>query len=172
MMVKHCLRSIAVIILLSLTSGCGCFGVAIFTPTECSSDIPLINYTYQKDKWGPIYKKDKNTPDAENFLPSKDDFIRIWGVPDETETISEDELILTYKSKIWCGVVPAYIIPAPLILPTCDGFDQITFKGDMATHIHFKRADGYGLLFPFVAGGATPCPNEANPLTHQKIADE
>lgn len=169
MMVRHCFYPIAVIVLLSLTSGC--IGVAVVTPTECSSDIPLINYTYEKNKWGPIYKKDKAAPDVENFLPSKDDFIRAWGTPDETVSISDDELILSYNSKIWCGVVPAYIIAAPLVLPTCDGFDRITFKGNMATHIHFKREDGYGIILPLVVGGSKPCPNETE-ASHHKIAAE
>jgi len=148
------------IFLSSLTSGC--IGVAVVTPTECSADVPLNNYIYEKDKWGPIYKEKPAEGELveKNYLPPKDVFKRMWGEPDETIILNENEVTFVYNRKIWCGAVPAYIIMLPLILPTCDGFDRITFKGNDATHIHFKREDGYGAIFPVSVGGSVPCPNQ------------
>ncbi len=152
---------IAAILFSSLTSGC--IGVGVVTPTECSADVPLNNYIYEKDKWGPIYKK-KAAGEEEsiekNYLPPKDVFKQVWGEPDETIILSGDEVTFVYNRKIWCGVIPAYIVMLPLMLPTCDGFDRITFKSNDATHIHFKRENGYGAIFPVAVGGSVPCPNQ------------
>lgn len=154
-------RLIIALLFSSLTSGCIGFGVV--TPTECRADIPLNNYIYEKDKWGPLPKEMTSEQDEfseKNYLPEKDVFRQIWGEPDEIIHLSEDEETFVYKRKIWCGAIPAYIVMLPLILPTCEGFDRITFKGNAAKHIHFRREDGYGFIFPAAAGGSIPCPNQ------------
>jgi len=177
-MIKSILHFFTITLLSSLVSGC--IGYVHVSPTECSADLPIIDYIYEKDKWGPTNKStmtiselaskdefikewrriiNKNTMTI-NTLASKNEFIKEWGEPDETIQITDDETILVYNRKIWCGSVPIYMmIPAPLVLPTCDGFDRITFKGDTATHIHFKRSDASGFVFPGPAGGPRACPH-------------
>lgn len=140
----------------------GCVGYVHVSPTECSADLPIVDYVYDKDNWGPINRNMMKIVK----LPAKNDFIREWGEPDETIKVSDDETTLVYKRKIWCGSVPVYIIPAPFVLPACEGFDKITFKGDTATHIHFKRADASGMVFPYTAGGRKACPH-----TYTKSSD-
>jgi hypothetical protein len=133
----------------------GCVGYIHVSPTECSADLPIIDYIYEKDKWGPINKSTMTI----NELASKNEFIKEWGEPDEIIRIADDEITLVYNRKIWCGSVPVYIIPAPLVLPTCDGFDRITFKGDTATHIHFKRSDASGIVLPYLVQDSIACPH-------------
>jgi hypothetical protein len=158
-MIKPTLYLFAITLLSSLVSGC--VGYVHVTPTECSADLPIVDYIYEKDKWGPINRNIMTS----TTLPDKDDFIKEWGEPDETIKVSDDETTLVYKRKIWCGSVPAYIIPVPLVLPTCDGFDRITFKGDTATHIHFKRSDSSGIMFPIGAEGSRACPHTYTKIT-------
>lgn len=43
-----------------------------------------------------------------------------------------------YNKKLWCGAVPVLILPIPLILPVCDGFDQIDFKENNAKNLYTK----------------------------------
>lgn len=162
-MIKFFLHLFAITLLLSLVSGC--IGYIHVSPTECSADLPIVDYVYEKDNWGPI---NKNTMTI-NKLPEKDEFIKRWGEPDELVKISDDEITLVYQRKIWCGGVPVYILPAPLVLPTCEGFDRITFKGDKATHIHFKRADASGIVFPFLAGDSRSCPHTYKSLSNSLV---
>lgn len=153
-MVKSILHLFAISLLSSLVSGC--VGYVHVSPTECSSDLPIIDYIYEKDKWGPINKSTMTI----NKLPSKDEFIKEWGEPDETIRTTDDIVTLIYNRKIWCGSVPVFIIPVPLVLPTCDGFERITFKGDTATHIHFKRADASGIVVPYLSENFRACPHK------------
>lgn len=153
-MIKSILHLFAITLLSSLVSGC--VGYVHVSPTECSADLPIIDYIYEKDNWGPVNKSTMTV----NKLASKNEFIKEWGEPDEIIRITDDETTLVYNRKIWCGAIPAYIIPAPLVLPACDGFDRITFKGDTATHIHFKRADMSGIVFPSVAQASKACPQK------------
>jgi hypothetical protein len=153
MMFRHNFHLLCVALL--STSVAGCFGVAVIHTTECRSDVPICGYFYEKDKWGP-----QSSPKP-NPLPIKDDFIKIWGEPSETQSISENEVILVYKRELWCGVVPSWGVLIPLVLPTCDGFDRITFKDNRATHIHFKRENlvgGYFLLTTGIGDKSKTCP--------------
>lgn len=154
-MIKSILHLFAITLLPLLMSGC--FGYFHVSPTECSADLPIIDYIYEKDKWGPKYT---NTMTI-NTLALKNEFIQEWGEPDEIIRITDDETTLVYNKKnIWCGAVPVYLVPAPLVLPICDEFDKITFKGDTATHIHFKRVDTSGLLVlpPSAVEDSIACP--------------
>jgi len=156
---RHNIHLAAVLFLPLLASGC--IGLGVIGPHECQSDVPLINYTYNKDKWGPKYKS-KDAVDTFNYLQTKDEFIKSWGTPDKILYTSDNEMTLEYIRNSWCGIMPAFIVIVPLILPVCDGFDRITFKGDNATHIHFKRTDGFGIIFPFLVSGSLPCPGQAS----------
>lgn len=161
--IKSILNFLVIALLILLAPGC--VGYIHVSPTECSTDLPIADYIYNKDNWGPI---NKNMMKITKF-PAMNDFIREWGEPDETIKTSNDETTLVYNRKIWCGSVPVYIIPAPLVLPACDGFDRITFKGETATHIHFKRADASGMVFPYAAGGSRACPHTAVKSTDDSL---
>ncbi|NJD25906.1 MAG: hypothetical protein FIB06_10930 [Betaproteobacteria bacterium] len=151
----------------------GCLGLAAVYPTECVSSVPICSYSYDKQKIGPWDPKRKAAEGSKIpvFLPEKERFIEEWGTPDERIALSEDEEILVYKDTIWCGIVPIYILPVPLVAPACDGFHRITFKGKTATSIHFRTVAMGGLvIFWPGAGGPVdgqircpqPCPI-ANP---------
>jgi hypothetical protein len=156
MMRRLSFPTIAIALLSSLEAGC--FGGAVIYMTECESSLPICNYKYSKENWGSTENANiKNPPKVPNFLPSKDEFLAEWGVPSETITASEDEVTLIYKTvDIWCGVVPAWGVAVPLMAPSCEGFDRITFKGSKATYIHFKRRNGAGIMGIFMGpGGAS-----------------
>ncbi|MGD9969371.1 MAG: hypothetical protein AB7S65_02870 [Sulfuricurvum sp.] len=155
-MIKSIFHLFTMTLLSSLVSGC--VGYVHVSPTECSADLPIIDYIYEKDNWGPTKL---NHTMMINTLALKNEFIHEWGEPDEIIRINDDETILVYnKKKIWCGAVPVYLIPVPLVLPACDGFDRITFKGDTANHVHFKRADMSGIVLLYGGGAqdSKPCP--------------
>jgi len=145
----------------------GCFGGGVFTAKECESAVPLCDYNYMPDKWGPIEGKKGEEPQP-NFLPAKDEFLRIWGEPTESIRLSEDEVTFVYKHQgEWCGAAAFWVvIPVPLMLLACDAFDRITFKGEHATRVHFRRIDSAGAFIGPGIGGSgwinpcpKPCPN-------------
>ena len=144
----------AIALLSSLVAGC--FGGGAVYMTECESSLPICDYNYTKENWGPTENaKLKNPPKILNTLPPKEYFLAEWGEPSETITVSEEEVTFVYKTvDIWCGVGVGYVFPVPLMAPTCEGFDRITFKGSKATHIHFKRRDATFLLLVFGGGVA------------------
>jgi hypothetical protein len=120
----------------------GCLGGAVKYPIECISDYPLKDYIYTKDTWGPL-----NIDSSRDINPSsnpltKADFLRDWGEPNEIVTISAEKEMWVYNKSAFCGVVPIYMIPIPLVLPVCNEFDHITFENDQAVHIHFRKISG------------------------------
>ena len=137
--------TIAIALLSSLEAGC--FGGGVTYMTECKSSLPICDYRYSKEDWGPIrYSWGGDPPKIPNALPPKDEFLAEWGEPSETITVSEDEVTLIYKTEdIWCGAVVAWYVGVPLIAPICEGFDRITFQGSKATYIHFKRKNEAGI---------------------------
>ena len=135
-----------------LLSTAGCFGGLVSAPKECNFDLPVHFYKFTRTEWGP----DKNVDNL--YIPEKNIFLDLWGKPDEIITISDEEEVYVYNRKIVCGVTFAYVLLVPLVSENCDGFDRITFKGDVATHIHFKRSDSYGAIFPIMGGLKKTCP--------------
>lgn len=135
-----------------LLSTAGCFGSLISAPQECSFDLPVPFYKFTMKEWGP----DKNVDKL--YLPEKKRFLELWGKPDEIITISDEKEVYVYNRKIVCGVTLAYLLPIPLVSENCDGFDHITFKGNVATHIHFKRSNSYGAIFPIMSEVKKTCP--------------
>lgn len=145
----------------------GCMGVAVLATSECKSSVPICDYTYSKGEWGPKERAKANDPPEANFLLSKDEFIARWGKPNETVVFSDDEVTLVYRDPdVWCGAVPVWVfIPAPAIAPTCEVFDRITFKGNRATYLHFKREDrAAAWVLPMPMGQLMkPCPKACPP---------
>ena len=114
----------------------GCFGYVAFLPDDCKNETPTANarvlegwQNYPPSKW------QKN---PSSILSTRADFIRAWGEPTIIES-SDDTEIWVYKRHLWCGVVPAFFIPVPLLLPVCDGFERIEFQDDYAKRLHIRR---------------------------------
>ncbi|MBP5998227.1 MAG: hypothetical protein KA535_09765 [Azonexus sp.] len=168
MMRRLSFPTIAIALLSSLEAGC--FGGVVMYMTECKSSLPICDYKYSKEDWGPTENaKIKNPPKIPNTLPPKDEFLAEWGVPSEIITVSEDEVTLIYKTvDIWCGVIPAWGVAVPLIAPTCEGFDRITFKGNKAIYIHFKRRNVAGIAAAVSAVGASM--GESCPIPCREVA--
>ena len=119
-------------------SGCGVVGVATVTPTECS---PTEAKIFEWEATGII----EENCDF-NRKPSKQDFLSGRGHPDEIITINSVEEVWVYEKSIWCGLVVAYIIPVPLVLPVCDGVDRITFEGETVKQIQRTGQNATGLM--------------------------
>jgi len=159
------LRLLAALLLSQLTAGC--IGVGVLAVNECESTVPICDYIYGPDFWGPeMHAKDASS--APNYLLSKEEFLAVWGEPTETIVLSDDEVTLVYqRPDVWCGAIPVWVlIPAPLVSPNCKIFDRITFKGSKATHIHFQREDhtaAWIMPMPWVEllkSCPKPCPPE------------
>jgi len=77
-----------------------------------------------------------------------------------------------YNRSEYCGIVPIWGVPVPLILPICEAFDHITFENDKAVHIHFRKIQHPGIFFSVnLAGGDSikRCPGD--PALSQKAAE-
>ncbi|MBW6512946.1 MAG: hypothetical protein K0A93_12685 [Desulfuromonadaceae bacterium] len=120
----------------------GCIGGYARYPVECDSDYPLENDIFTRDHWGPLDAIRNLNPSGNPVC--KDDFLRDWGKPDEIVTISAAQEKWVYNRSEYCGIVPVYVVPVPLVVPVCDEFDHITFENDRAVHIHFRRVTGSG----------------------------
>ena len=150
---------LALSLLTSMLSGC--FGGAVYYPTECVSDYPLKNYVYSKDAWGPFLVDSPKVRNPSDNPLTKNDFLKDFGKPDEIVTISADQEMWVYNRSEFCGVMPIYFIPVPLGLPVCNVFDHVTFENDKAVHIHFRRVDDAGFIIGSMGGfGKEPekCP--------------
>ena len=124
---------ILVCIFLAVMSLSGCFGMMIFQPGECEEEIPK--------------------------LPSKAEYLKERGAPASTKTVSADRDVWEYKESLWCGVIPCWGICVPLMLPVCDGFERVYFKGDRAEREHTRQSLGYGwILNVLILAGIPPTP--------------
>jgi hypothetical protein len=133
-------------------SGCG---LILTIPRECKNETPFTG----------IHDFFLKTPRPERRIlnivipaiphpgmSTKTDFLKDWGEPDEIISTSEDLQTWVYNKKLWCGVIPVLILPVPLILPVCDGFDRIDFKGSVATCLHTRSITYSGIIIFFSAG--------------------
>ena len=148
----------------SLTAGC--MGVAVLATSECKSSVPICDYTYSKGEWGPKERAKANDPPEANFLLSKDEFI----APGENRTkqsfCQTMRLRWFIETRTFGAGLPVWVfIPAPAIAPTCEVFDRITFKGNRATYLHFKREDrAAAWVLPMPMGQLLkPCPKACPP---------
>jgi hypothetical protein len=121
----------------------GCIGLIINTPGECKNETP---FTRVHDIfWGtpPQFKLSLSSDHVASKVQtqkrsSKEEFLKDWGKPDEIISISENVETWIYKRKLWCGAIPILILPIPFILPVCDGFDRIEFRGNEAMRLHTR----------------------------------
>jgi hypothetical protein len=124
----------------------GCFGLATYLPDECKNETPTTSA-----RLGGGWKKAPLSS-----MPTKADFLRAWGKPNMITSTSENTETWIYERHLWCGVMPAFILAVPLLLPVCDGFERIEFQGDDAKRLHIRRIveSGYILLIFPIGGGA------------------
>lgn len=146
----------ALFMILSLS---GCLGLVFATPSECKNETPLtdINDIFFsqpsfQDNFSRVFR---NKPSAPPKVSTKAEFLRDWGKPNEIISTSDNEEIWIYKNDLWCGVIPVVILPVPLILPVCDGFNHVVFQDNKAKRLHTKRITLDGIIFPG-GGGKNP----------------
>ncbi|MFZ2950966.1 MAG: hypothetical protein WA003_15940 [Desulfuromonadaceae bacterium] len=145
-MFKRILAIICVTTLASTLSGC--IGLHVFAPMECKNESPTttINWSSQSN----------SLPQAGS---NKTDFLKYRGKPDEIISVSDNEEIWVYKKTLWCGIMPIFILPVPLVLPLCDGFDRIEFRGNEGVRLHTRRIVDRGFVIGPDTGGVW---NESN----------
>jgi len=143
----------------------GCIGLIVNSPKECKDETPSTKIHDIFVTTPPI--KEERTPmgirlsSEDKFKRStKAEFLEEWGKPDEIISKSERVETWIYYRRLWCGVMPVLILPIPFILPVCDGFDRIEFKGNEATRLHTRRIVKEGgmilvIFAPFAGASAT-----------------
>lgn len=122
----------------------GCVGLVVQTPEECKNETP---YTAVHNIWGGELRPPRSA--------TKDEFLDKWGKPDEIISSSENIETWIYSRKLWCGVIPVFFLPVPLMLPACDGFDRIEFKGNKAMRLHTRHSVAAGLVIGYGGSGGT-----------------
>jgi hypothetical protein len=96
----------------------GCFGMISYQPGECEKETPKFS--------------------------NKSEYLKEKGAPGLIRTVSVDREVWLYEKSLWCGVIPCLGICVPLMLPVCDGFERVHFKGDRAERTHSRRSLGFG----------------------------
>lgn len=136
----------------------GCIGMIVNSPEECTNQTPFTGYhdifwkppPPKKEAIGLVFER---SPKAS----SKSEFLKDWGNPDEIISTSEKLETWIYHRKLWCGIIPVLILPVPLILPVCDGFDRIEFKENKAIRLHARSIVWKGgILFVLYPIGGPP----------------
>lgn len=141
----------------------GCIGLATVVPAECKNETPFTGIhdifwkqpQPNKELAFGIVIPEVPTPKAS----TKAEFLKDWGNPDEIITASENGETWIYNKTLWCGLVPVLIVPVPLLLPVCNGFDRIEFQGQNAKRLHTRRIVIHGAvmsIFLVGAGGMDP----------------
>jgi hypothetical protein len=103
----------------------GCFGMASIQPGECETEAPKF--------------------------PNKAGYLKEKGAPSSTKTVSAGREVWVYEESVWCGVIPCWGICVPLMLPVCDGFERVLFKGDRAESVHTRVPTGHALILNALA---------------------
>jgi hypothetical protein len=109
----------------------GCFGMISYQPGECEKETPKLS--------------------------NKAEYLKESGAPASTRTVSVDREIWVYEDSVWCGMITCLGICVPLMLPVCDGFERVYFKGDRAERVHTRRSLGHGFAAgPLILLGVPP----------------
>ena len=125
----------------------GCIGLIVASTADCENETPITGIH-------DIFLI--NSPAKGS---TKAEFLKDWGKPDEIISTSENEETWIYKRKLWCGAIPVFMLPVPLLLPMCDGFDRIEFQGNETKSLHTRHTVLAGLVIGAgggAAGGADP----------------
>lgn len=138
--IRKLIPTIISIIFMAITFS-GCVGLVVNIPAECNNETPFTNI--HDIDWSKSSLMNQN-------VSTKEEFLKDWGKPDQIVTISENEETWIYKRHLWCGAVPFFVLPVPLLLPVCDGFDRIEFEGNEAKRLRTRHIVLRGVVFPFV----------------------
>ena len=115
----------------------GCIGLIASVTGECKNETPSL----------PTHPYNKVTKVI------KEEFLKDWGTPDEIISTSENKETWIYNRKLWCGVIPIVVLPVPLVLPVCNGFDRIEFHGNEAKNLHTRHVVPKGFLVVLIKDG-------------------
>jgi hypothetical protein len=161
--------SFAVVAALTLS---GCVGLLVNTPEECPSETPYpgvhdLNLFKADGRNLPrpvagVFNKLGMLLSVPNTA-TKAEFAKEWGEPDKIINRSATEETWIYEKHIWCGVCPVFLLPLPLVLPVCDGFDKVEFKDDVAMRLHTRRNTVGGFIiffYPFAGAAGAPVKEE------------
>ncbi len=129
------LRFVCIVLLVMGTAGCAIF---VLFPEECRNEAPTLD----AQRGFHIFR---TTESARPPWPTRQEFLDTWGRPDRIEYSSEDTEIWIYDRTLWCGVIPIYMLPAPLVFPVCDGFERVEFRGDRARVLHVRKTSVLGI---------------------------
>ena len=129
----------------------GCIGLIVLPPQECKREAPYTDIHNSSVEPAAL-------PYTNPTPSTKEEIREVWGKPDEIITVSENEETWIYKKNLWCGVIPVFILPVPFIIPVCEGFDRVGFRGNEATRTHTRQLNIYGFILwvfpPGAFGGA------------------
>jgi hypothetical protein len=116
----------------------GCIALFVNSPGDCVYELPYTSgLNPYWEQMGPTSK-----------ASTKEEFLQERGKPDKIIFSSNNEETWVYTRKVWCGVIPVLILPIPLVLPVCDGFDRINFKDNVAKQLYTKQLVSRGYVFP------------------------
>ena len=167
-MQKSILAIVCVAFLTLVLSGCG---FIIFYPNECKNETPITSARdifWSMDEIPKVYK----TP----IVYNKADFLEEWGKPNIINSTTENTEIWVYERRLWCGFGPViFLVPIPLLLPVCDGFERIEFQGNDAKNLHIRRLGvSVFLLIPISVFDAEPDCRHPHPLqpNHSKESNK
>jgi hypothetical protein len=128
----------------------GCAGLMIAYPDECKNETPFTGV--HDIFWKKPRPKQKVLGIVIPEIPhpkisTKAEFLKEWGKPVKIIATSENEETWIYERHLWCGAVPIiFLLPVPLLLPVCDGFDRIEFQGNEAKRLHTRRILWAGII--------------------------
>ncbi len=106
----------------------GCFGYVSIMPAVCNNETPSTDVRVVEEQGKPPSPR-----------PQKADFLELWGEPNLIEKKSANTEVWTYKRNLWCGGIPVFFIPVPLLLPVCDGYEKIEFRNNVATSLQTRK---------------------------------
>ena len=139
--------------------------MAVTSPEECKCEIPYTGihdlnlFKYDREKVSDTavqpLKLFGMTPAEKPKYSTKKEFLKEWGKPDSINHTADNEEIWEYKRNVWCGVTPFVFVPVPFMLPACDGFDRITFKGDESIRLHTRRSTTGGFIIMMSPAGGS-----------------
>jgi hypothetical protein len=117
-----------------IISGCAPqIGIQQYKPEDCESSNRRVLWKATKDN-----ESNYNSLIEKGIWPTKHDFIKYRGEPDEIKTVSGNIETWSYNEKVWCGYGPHFLILVPIVLPVCNGYSRITFEDDAAVKINHK----------------------------------
>jgi hypothetical protein len=139
--------------------------MAVTSPAECKCEIPYTGihdrnfYKYDREKvsdtGAQLLKLYGMTPVEKPKYSTKEEFLKEWGKPDSIINNEANLEVWEYKRNIWCGVTLFVFIPVPFMLPVCDGFDKVSFKGNESVNLYTRRGTTGGFFIVMSPAGGS-----------------